>query len=145
MVARDIMDPDVFTVAEDARLAEVSDELVARRLTGAPVVDDDGDLVGIVTQEDVYLGASTVPQGCARFGGPRVRDVMTAPAVCAREDTDVAELCRLMAGLRVNRIPIVRGRRVTGVVTSIDVCRAVFDGRIGVPAGAGIAGGVRLG
>jgi CBS domain-containing protein len=57
-----------------------------------------------------------------------VRDIMTSPAVCATEDTDVVELSRMMAGMRIHRIPIVVEGRVVGVVTALDIVRAVAQG-----------------
>ena len=64
----------------------------------------------------------------------RVRDVMTSPAVCADEETDIADLCRLMWSMRINRVPIVRDGRVAGVVSSMDLCHAVCEGTLAVPA-----------
>jgi CBS domain-containing protein len=58
---------------------------------------------------------------------------MTSPAIAASEETDVADVCLLMSRLGVHRIPIVRDGRVTGIVSSIDVCRAVVEGSIAVP------------
>jgi CBS domain-containing protein len=55
---------------------------------------------------------------------------MTSPAVCATEDTDVVELSRMMSGMRIHRIPIVLEGRVTGVVTALDVVRAVAQGAL---------------
>lgn len=134
MVARDLMKTAVVTVGEDCPLSEAKGLFVEHHVNGLPVVDRQGRLVGVVTQQDVYLGAATRSE-VAGFGfEPRVRDVMTSPAIAVGEETEVADLCRLMSGLGVHRIPIVRNGRVAGIVSSIDVCRAVFEGSIAVPA-----------
>lgn len=134
MVARDLMKTAVVTVGEDCPLSEVRGLFVEHHVNGLPVVDRRGRLVGVVTQQDVYLGAATRSE-VAGFGlEPRVRDVMTSPAIAVGEETEVADLCRLMSGLGVHRIPIVRNGKVAGIVSSIDVCRAVFEGSIAVPA-----------
>ena len=59
-----------------------------------------------------------------------MRDIMTSPAVCATEDTDIVELSRLLWGMRIHRIPIVVAGRVAGVVTALDVVRAVAEGAL---------------
>jgi CBS domain-containing protein len=55
---------------------------------------------------------------------------MTSPAVCATEETDVVELCQMMWGMRIHHIPIVLEGRVTGIVSSLDLARAVAEGSI---------------
>jgi CBS domain-containing protein len=57
--------------------------------------------------------------------GPRVGDIMTAPAVFATEQTSLADVCRLMWQLRIHHVPIVRHGKLTGMVSSLDVSRAV--------------------
>lgn len=94
-----------------------------------------GELVGIVSEEDVIFGTMGLPEPAAPppdpgEGGVRVRDIMTSPAVCATEDTDVVELCRMMWGMRIHHIPIVLDGRVTGIVSTLDIARAVAEGTI---------------
>ncbi len=57
-----------------------------------------------------------------------VRDIMTSPAVSAGEETDVLALCRMMTRLRIHRVPIVSDGRVTGIISSLDVCAALARG-----------------
>jgi len=54
------------------------------------------------------------------------------PAISAEEDTPVIELCRIMWSLRIHRVPILRKGKVTGLVSSMDLCRAVLEGKIGI-------------
>ena len=144
MNARDLMQSPVLTIQEDASLVEACELFVEGRVNGAPVVDVNDRLVGIVTQQDVLFG--TLGRPVQERGGPvvdfgaldpiwtlRVRDVMTSPAVCATEDADLGELCRLMWSLRIHRIPIVREGRVAGMVSSMDVCHAVCEGTLAIP------------
>jgi signal-transduction protein with cAMP-binding, CBS, and nucleotidyltransferase domain len=60
-----------------------------------------------------------------------VSAIMTSPAISAEEHTPVRDLCHVMWNLRIHRIPVVRGGRVTGLVSSLDLCRAILDGQIG--------------
>ena len=61
-----------------------------------------------------------------------VSAIMTSPAISAEENTLLKDLCHVMWKLRIHRIPVVRGGRVTGLVSSLDLCRAILDGLIGV-------------
>jgi CBS domain-containing protein len=126
MRAKDLMSTEVVTIREDDPVARLCDVLQAVHANGLPVLNAHGELVGVVTEDDVLYGT----MGAFDKNGTAVlvRDIMTAPAVCATEDTDVVELSRMMWGMRIHRIPIVLEGRVTGVVTALDVVRAVAQG-----------------
>lgn len=128
MRAKDLMNTDVVTIREDASVSHLCDVLQAVHANGLPVLNGDGELVGVVTEDDILYGTMGVfdKNGTAIL----VRDIMTSPAVCATEDTDVVELSRMLSGMRIHRIPILLDGRVTGVVTALDVVRAVADGTL---------------
>jgi CBS domain-containing protein len=138
LLARDVMTRDVITVRPDAPLQEVATLFVSRRISGAPVVDEEGKLVGIITEADL-LRREAQPMPEARRGflsflwqnrrlragrTVRVEEVMTHDVVTATEDTPVRELARQMILRKINRIPIVREGRVVGIVTRNDVLKA---------------------
>ena len=128
MLAKDLMDTDVVTIREDASVSDLCDVLQAAHANGLPVLNAHDELVGIVTEDDILYGTMGVFD---KNGSPvLVRDIMTSPAVCATEDTDVVELSRMMWGMRIHRIPILLDGRVTGVVTALDVVRAVAEGAL---------------
>jgi CBS domain-containing protein len=140
MRAKDLMQREVVTVRADVPLFELADMLQQAHIHGAPVVSDDGALVGFVSQEDVLFGNMTGPPGSPEGDDgtstpefvTRVGDIMTAPAVTATEETDVRDLCRLMWRLRLHHIPIVRDEKVMGIVSSLDLCRVIADGGVEV-------------
>ena len=84
MVAKDLMRSDVFTVRDDQSVDELVDLLVREHIHGCPVVDKDGELVGVVTQQDVFLSQVTrrgEGSGKSFKGNLQVADMMTSPAV----------------------------------------------------------------
>jgi len=134
MRAKDLMSDVVFTVSEDDSVEDLVRMLVDEHVNGAPVVGPDGDLLGIVTQQDIFFGSMT--RGAASLENTpdgvrnrlRVRDIMTAPAVTVNEDADVEAVCRLMFKLRIHRLPVTHEGRITGIISSLDVCGAVARG-----------------
>jgi CBS domain-containing protein len=128
MRAKDLMNTDVVTVRDDAPVAQLCDLMQAAHANGLPVLNAHGELVGIVTEDDILYGTMGVfdKDGSAVLVG----EIMTSPAICATEDTDVVELSRMLSGMRIHRIPILLDGRVTGVVTALDVVRAVAEGAL---------------
>jgi CBS domain-containing protein len=128
MRAKDLMNTNVVTIREDAPVSQLCDVMQAAHASGLPVLNARGELVGIVTEDDILYGTMGVfdKDGSAVL----VRDIMTSPAVCATEDTDIVELSQMLWGMRIHRIPILADGRVTGVVTALDVVRAVAEGAL---------------
>ena len=136
MRAGELMRENVVTIHESDPIEEVLDVLVGEHIHGAPVVNSDEELVGVISQLDIYFGKMTragKPEAGTREEGLEplaVRDVMTAPAVSAVEETDIVDLCRLMYRLRIHRVPIVRAEKVVGIISSLDICNALATGRL---------------
>jgi CBS-domain-containing membrane protein len=59
-----------------------------------------------------------------------VSAIMTSPAIAAEESTTITALCRIMWNLRIHRVPILHKGKVTGLVSSMDLCRAILAGQI---------------
>ncbi len=135
MRAKDLMHEDVFTIRENDSVESLLEVLVGEHLHGAPVIDEDGRLVGVVSQLDVFFGTMTREGGGGNrmpksLEGLLVKDIMTSPAVSADDETELEALCRMMYKLRIHRVPIVNEGRVTGIVSSLDICAAVADGNL---------------
>lgn len=139
--ARDVMTSPAVTVRPDTPVVEAARIMARRRISGLPVVDEDGHLMGIVTEADLLLkeaGPGGLPlvafhaEGpppdvqplLRRYEGRLVGEVMTREVVAAQEDTPLQQVAALMARKNVNRIPILRGRVVVGVVSRNDVLKA---------------------
>jgi CBS domain-containing protein len=116
MEARDIMARDVVVLTPDMGVDEAAEILIRYRIHGAPVVDAQGMLVGMVSLVDL-VGKP----------GARVSEIMTRDPITATEDTPVEELAQLMLDEMVRRVPIVSGGRVVGIVSASDFLRLYLD------------------
>ncbi|HET8999696.1 MAG TPA: CBS domain-containing protein [bacterium] len=141
MRARELMSTPVVRVAPEATLKEVAERMVAHRVSGVPVVDHFGELVGIISESDLVskLEYEETGQGLVGFldhlahavGADRklhartAAELMTSGVVTAAPDASVRELIHLMTSHGVNRVPIVEGGRVIGIVTRADILRTL--------------------
>lgn len=134
MRVKDLMETEVLTVKTDDPVEDLLDALVGKHIHGAPVVDESGALIGMVSQLDIYFG--TMTRSGETGGGRRkkrsarltVGEIMTAPAVSVGESAKIPDLCKMMHKLRIHRVPVVRHRRVIGMISSLDICAAVSRG-----------------
>jgi CBS domain-containing protein len=144
--ARDIMSVKVVKVSPDDRLEDVVLAMSAGEVSGVPVADAEGKVVGVISEKDIIrrmLGGRsgslmTMMAGCLRAGGcmcTRVRDlpareIMTSPVVTVQDDATLAELADLLAGRNVNRLPVTdREGRLRGILARNDIVNAMM--RIG--------------
>lgn len=119
-VAKDILNPDVVCVTEDMELRSVAQLLGNEAITGAPVVDDRGQVVGMISQSDLVTHDLTRPPDARPAA--TVKDVMTAVVVTVEEDTPIPEVALRMAQQGIHRVIVVDTRRqLRGIVTSMDV------------------------
>jgi len=142
LLAREIMTTPVITVSPQTPVRDAACLLVERHISGLPVVDSEGNLVGIVTEADLLYKEATPkpPEPLWRwFGrslwlerlvgpyrkaeGRTVGEVMTHNVITAEEDTPVHVVASRMVRFGVNRLPVVRDRRVTGIITRADVLK----------------------
>ena len=139
MRVKDLMRSEVQTIHQDETVESLMDLLIGQHIHGVPVVDDEGVLVGIATQQDLLFGTMTLDDRSGSIPEPRtaeearrlsVRQIMTSPALFADEETELTALCRMMFKLRIHRVPVIRDDRVIGIVSSLDVCGAVARGQI---------------
>ncbi len=118
----ELMHADPIVVAATARLAEAARLLDEHHIHGLPVVDDEGAVVGVLSQTDLVRARAT-DHLWASWPGLQVRHLMTAPALTCRADTPVQEAIGLMELNRVHRLIVVdeAGRRPVGIFSTTDV------------------------
>lgn len=130
LVAADFMTIDPITITPDARIEDAERLMETYRITGLPVVDDAGTLLGVISQTDLLRGSGDVTSAIRkRFSGLRVGDLMTSPAVTVDLATPLREAARLMRDERVHRVVTVNGAgRAIGILSSMDFVALYADG-----------------
>jgi CBS domain-containing protein len=131
------MTEGVLSVTPGASLREAATVLVEHRVSGLPVIDDVGEVVGVLSETDIVMKASG---GTERSGylvwffdsdltgekvaAETVGQAMSSPAVTITPDRTVHEAVRIMIEERVNRLPVVRDGKLVGILTRSDIVRA---------------------
>jgi CBS domain-containing protein len=138
MRVAELMTTDVLTVGPETPLKEVAGLLAARGISGAPVVDDKGILLGVVSEADI-LAKERRPRRQSRLGhllgypdhpdekslARTAAEAMTAPALTIGADRRIDAAAALMLDRSVNRLPVVdRDGALVGIVTRADLVRA---------------------
>ena len=142
LTIQDVMSRPALTVRPETPLKDVARTLVEHRISGLPVVDDEGHILGVISEADLLAkeqGASNIHhRRLARLLGesPRTRtqlaklsattdgDAMTVPAITITGDRPLAEAAALMTNRGINRLPVVDGGTLVGVVSRADLVRA---------------------
>lgn len=136
VTAKSVMKKKVITVRENLLARELAQLFEDKHISGAPVVDRQGALVGVVSKSDlvrhevegadVYADSEQpLPKGFHVENPDRttVADIMTPAVITASEDAPAAELARLMRKRRIHRVFITREKRLKGIVTTLDLLK----------------------
>jgi CBS domain-containing protein len=137
---RDIMTKDVFTVSPDLSIRETAEMFASRHIGGAPVVDDREKVIGVITAADILefasgMGGEPPEIGEAldqnEFDRHTVEEAMTrAPLHTLGPDATAREAATIMQDAGIHRILVMEGDRLLGVVSTLDLAKAVADGRL---------------
>jgi len=122
MIARDIMTSNVCTIRPEASAQEAAQLLSQKRISGLPVVNPDGKIIGIVTEADII---SKVNQE-----GLLVADIMSHEVIAVDEETSVSEIASLLTKRRIKRVPVVQKGKLVGIVSRADIVNAVAQGHV---------------
>ena len=139
---KDLMSTQIVAVRRDATFKEMAATLRQYRISGFPVIDDEGKVIGVVSEADLLAkealadGQPGAPGRVAsvvhrkevkKAGGVTAGDLMTHPAVTVRPDDSAERAAKLMYSLQVKRLPVVdAGGCLVGIVSRADVL-SVFD------------------
>lgn len=143
MRAYQIMTPRVVTVSADAPIADAAGLMLKKRISGLPVVDAAGKLVGIVSEGDFirrgeigtrhrrsgwlefFVGPGKLASEFVREEGRTVKDVMTPEPVTISEEATLEEIVQLMEQKGIKRLPVVSNQELVGIVTRANLLQAV--------------------
>jgi CBS domain-containing protein len=143
MRAHQIMTRPVITILPDAPITEAANIMLQHRISGLPVVDAAGKLVGIVSEGDFIrrseigtqrkrnrilkfiLGPGQAATDFVHEHGCKISEVMTTDPVTITEDTSLEAIVALMEKNKLKRLPVVKGDRVVGIVSRANLLQAV--------------------
>ena len=145
MRVRDLMTERVLSIGPEAPIKDVARILVEHRISGLPVCDVEGHVLGVVSEGDILYKehdpetghrggplswiVEGVPTGeTAKASALTAATAMTAPAITVAPYESVAEAARLMCERGVNRLPVVKDEKLIGIVTRADLVRAFIRG-----------------
>jgi len=116
--AKDIMTTKVVTVKPSTSIEDAARLLVRRKISGVPVVDekDKTKVVGILTEADLLAAPS---------GAKTVAEVMKKRVVSVSPDTPVDEIAEILVKKKIKRVPVIDAGKLVGIVSRIDVLRAI--------------------
>ena len=137
LVVRDLMSERPHTTRPDEPLRSAARAMMAAGLGALPVVDDDGRLLGLLSERELVrhlLTSQVIQDPIARphapsanaAGGKAVRDVMTRQVLCVAPEQPIAEVASLMSNKDVERVPVVCEGRLVGFLTRGDIVRKLL-------------------
>jgi CBS domain-containing protein len=145
MKAKEVMVRDVVVVGVATPVREAACLMLEHRVSGLPVVDADGRVIGIVSEGDLIhraeagterrrswwlealAGAPELARDYVMSHAQKVGDVMTKRVISASEETELSQLAELMQRHRIKRIPVVRDGCLVGIISRADLVKAYLQ------------------
>ena len=145
--ARDIMTTDVVSVKKETTIRELAELFTKHRVGSVPVVDEGGNLIGIVTESDlieqdkslhiptvislfdwvIYLESEKkFEKELQKMTGQTVGDICTESVEAVGPDTPVSDVADLMTTKKLHALPVVEGKRLVGIVSRIDLIKTMI-------------------
>ena len=153
MKAEDVMTRDVISIAPDATVLQAARLMLHRHISGLPVVDKDGKLVGVLSEGDFLrrretrtehrrsrwleflMGPGRIAAEYSHSHGSKVAEVMTTEVQTVDELTALEDIVDLMEGKRIKRVPVLCGGQLVGIVTRSNLMHAMVSmARVAQPA-----------
>jgi CBS domain-containing protein len=143
MQAKDIMTTVVATVAPDLKVEDVAKLLLGWNISAAPVVDDQGAVVGIVSEGDLlhrseseterrrswwlnlFEGTEERARDYVKSHGRRAEEVMTREVITVSEDMPVGEIAEILEKHRIKRVPVVQDGKLVGIVSRANLLQGL--------------------
>jgi CBS domain-containing protein len=143
MNVKDVMTSPVLSVESNSPILQAIRIMLQRHISGLPVIDKEGRLVGIVTEGDFLrraetgtlrrrprwleflIGPGRLADEYTRSHGCKVHEIMTADPITVTEQTPLEEVVRVMEKHRIKRLPVVRGQELVGIVSRANLLHAL--------------------
>jgi CBS domain-containing protein len=145
MKARDVMTSTVISVQPNATILQAARQMLQHHISGLPVIDHDGGLVGILSEGDFLrrqetsterrrsrwleflMGPGRLAVEYSHSHGSKVAEVMTTDVRTVTEDTSLEDIVDLMERRRIKRVPVMRGKKIVGMVTRSNLMHAMVS------------------
>lgn len=146
MKVKDIMTREVITVTEEKTVEEVVDIIIKNKISGVPVVNEDNEIIGIVSESDLiykekeistptfvpilegYILLDSVKKFQEKLKKKiayKVKDIMSEPVIKVTEDEEVKEVVNIMIDKKVNRVPVINDDgKLVGIVSRSDILKS---------------------
>jgi len=145
LTAKDFMTKDVITIKPDVTVEELARLLIKHKISGVPVVNDENQLIGIVTENDlisqnkrlhiptvirlfdafVVLGSSKIKEEIKKMTATTVGEICTKKVVTITEETPLQEVATIMSEKKIHLLPVLRNKVVVGIVGKADLVNAM--------------------
>jgi len=143
MIAADVMVSNVITVRPETSVREVANLLLTHRISALPVVDEAGELVGIISEGDLIrraetdterrrswwlellIGSTPLAAEYVKSHARKVADVMQRRVITATPETPLRDIAELLEKNHIKRIPIVKKRKIVGIVSRANLVQAL--------------------
>ena len=131
---RDLMTRSVRTLGQNDKLSAADALMKTERIRHLPVIDENGRLVGIVSQRDLFLSALVRALGFGSTAHDRtlsillVKEVMTEDVVTTTPEALVTEAARVMVARKIGCLPVIEGQALIGIISESDIVTAVAQG-----------------
>jgi CBS domain-containing protein len=112
---------DVITVTESTPLKDVTRMFSEKKITGAPVVNANGELAGVISETDIIRKTTSIGAWSPSTAG----QIMTKPAVTVHPDETLQRVCEMMYNRRIHRVVVAEGTQIKGILTTMDILRAI--------------------
>ena len=149
--AKDIMTKNVRTVGTSTTVEDLARVLVEHKISGTPVVNEQDDLIGIVTENDLIRKSkkfhiptivrlfdafimleskSSIEQEIKEMAAVTVEDIYRKEVLTVSEDTPVDEIATIMSERNIHLVPVVEGRKLKGIIGKIDIIKGLSLGNL---------------
>ena len=121
LYASDVMIKDVLTVSDTTPLKEVTKMFSEQHITGAPVVNAAGELVGVISESDIVRKTTSLGAWSPNLAG----QIAPKPAGTVAPNETLHRVCELMYNRHIHRVVVAEGAHIAGIITTMDILRAI--------------------